>query len=218
MIECRALLQRVGVHQHELISSFDRPAIPEARRLFDPCRGLGDVRRELLILLAHPHRALVVGDGALGRTGSAGQSVATTRRAITVTRLVRMAVPLARRSPVYGVHSNGEGIGIVIADVEVAKAGPRRGHANLTDLHVRAQNWPAIWRSRVRVFGPVSSRLRAHEAGTGSAGGGPPPLSGGACREPISCCIFVIRVGLAVTARRWDARRLVAPPRSPSPS
>ena len=65
VIERRPLGLCRRLNQHELVAALDGLAVPEARRFLDPGRRLGDVRREPLVLVAQPHRALIVGDGAL---------------------------------------------------------------------------------------------------------------------------------------------------------
>ncbi len=61
VVERRALLDRVRVDQHERVAALDRPAVPEAVRLFDPRRRARDVQRGGLVLLAQAGCALVVG-------------------------------------------------------------------------------------------------------------------------------------------------------------
>src|SRR6185437_6661976 len=67
VVECCALLQRLGVDDHELVAALDRASIPEAIGLADPARAVDDVDGEPVVMRIELRRASVVGWHALRR-------------------------------------------------------------------------------------------------------------------------------------------------------
>ena len=65
MIERWLLRQRIGVHQHEFVPTFDRLPIPEAAGLANPSRPLNDVDCQSLKLGAKAGGSFIIGLGYL---------------------------------------------------------------------------------------------------------------------------------------------------------